>query len=343
MPVWTTSRRDGCSTGGGGTLSFGPRLKGVRRLWLMVGLIACVASFDAAVAAASDPIIGAWLPVDVDDAARGLLGDGSRYVQTRGDDGSVRVIDTVTGKRRRLAVPPCDNGASQARALGDGVLVWECASLVALGGHVLVVDDLATGRRILPGGLRAFKALERQSHDGSLFHVRSVGRHWIYLTRSGYHYSDDVLVAIDHDEIIYQPASRADVAIDPARASGKRRLCRGLRRSAGEMELGQLPFAVLTFHRPYAVSAGRIRSCAGAPTPPSNPLASALSDRWLTWASDRRLHLRSTASRATRATASRAAPARIRGIVLTDHFVYITSGRHPKARVFRARIHRASL
>ncbi len=305
----------------------------------MVGLIACVASFDAAVAAASTPTIGAWQPVD--DAARGLLADGTRYVQTRADDGSVRVIDTVTGKRRRLAVPPCDNGASQARALGDGVLVWECASLVALGGHVLVVDDLATGRRILPGGLRAFKALEMQSADGSSFHVRSVGRQWIYLTRTGYHYSDDVLVAIDRDEIIYRPASRADVAVDPSRASGKRRLCRGVRRSAGDLELGQLPFAVLTFHRPYALTTmGRVRSCAGAPAPPTTPLVSALSGRWLSWASDRRLHLRSTASRAT---SSRAVPARIRQIVLTDGFVYVATGRVLKARVYRARIHRASL
>jgi len=49
----------------------------------------------------------------------------------------------------------------------------------------------------MPPGLAQVQVLEAQSHDGARFQVASVGRNWIYLTRSGYHYADHLLVALD--------------------------------------------------------------------------------------------------------------------------------------------------
>jgi hypothetical protein len=221
----------------------------------------------AAAAASTAPArltLGAWHAVS--DAERGLFSDGDRYVVTRSRAGVDRVRDTVTGRSRRLVAPPCDNGRSIARAVGSGTLVWECASVVALGGHVVIVEDLASGRQYLPAGFAPFQALDRQSHDGSRFHVDSVGATWIYLTRSGYHFADDVLVGLVRPEVAYNPGQRADLAVDPDRADGSRRLCAGIRRPAGQIELGERPFGGLRYHRPYAITGnGTLRACSGAP------------------------------------------------------------------------------
>jgi hypothetical protein len=300
---------------------------------LAVAVVAGLLLRADASAAAQRLTIGGWRTVS--GAERRLLTD-DRYVVTRSRAGTVRMLDTATGSGRRLASPPCDSGPALPSAVGGGMLVWECASLVALGGHLLVVDDLARGRRFIPEGLAQFQAIESHSSDGSRFHVLSAGRHWIYLGRSGYHYSDDVLVGLAGAHILHQPARRADVAVDPDQLSGTRRLCAGIRRRGGAVELGQPPFGSLDYHRPYAIAGrGRVRRCAGAPSIPRGPLVCALSDRYLSWATDRLLRIRPTAGSAT---ARRHAPSAVRAIALTRRFVYVTTGSAPHTRVHRARM-----
>jgi hypothetical protein len=287
---------------------------------------------DASVAA-QRLTIGDWQTVT--GAGRRLLTD-DRYVVTRSEAGLVRTLDTATGIGRVLASPPCDNGPSLPSAAGSGMLVWECASLVALGGHTLVVDDLARGRRFIPKGLAQFQALETRSADASLFHVRSAGRHWTYLTRIGYHYGDDVLVGLDRAQVLYLPARRADLTVDPDQLSGTRSLCAGIRRRSGDVEVGQTPFDPLDYHRPYAITgSGRLQRCAGAPSIPGGQMVAALSDRYLSWATGRLVRIRSTT---TGRTARRDAPSTVTDIALTRRFAYITTRSGSHTRVYRARI-----
>jgi hypothetical protein len=234
----------------------------------------------------------------------------------------VRAIDTVTERRRHLEAPPCDSGRSQPSAMGSGMLVWECGGFVASGRHTLVVDDLARGRRFVPPGVAEFQALEDASSDGSIFQVRLAGRHWIYLTRSGYHYGDDVLVGLDGPQVVYQPAQRADLAIDPDRTSGTRHLCGGIRRPSGSSELGEMTYGFVDYRRPYAiVGFGRVRACTGAPAAPRERVV-ALSDTALSWATGNLLRIRPARSgRTTR----RRAPGAVRDIALTRRFVYVTT------------------
>jgi hypothetical protein len=211
--------------------------------------------------------------------------------------------------------------------------------LVALGGHVLVVDDLASGRRFIPQGLAQFQAFEPTSADGSRFHVLSAGRYWIYLTRIGYHFGDDVLVGFDRAQILHLPARRADVTVDPDQPSGTRRLCAGIRRRSGDVEVGQLPFESLDYHHPYAITgAGRIQRCAGAPSIPRGQPVAALSDRYVSWATDRLVRIRSTT---TGRTARRNAPSTVTHIALTRRFAYVTTGSGSHTRVYRARMRTA--
>jgi hypothetical protein len=284
-------------------------------------------------AAAQRLTIGDWRAVS---GAEGRVLTDDRYVVTRSDAGLVQMLDTATGIGRVLASPPCDNGPSLPSAVGSGMLVWECASLVALGGHVLVVDDLASGRRFIPQGLAQFQAFETTSADASRFHVLSAGRYWVYLTRIGYHFGDDVLVGFDRAPILHLPAQRADVTVDPDQPSGSRRLCAGIRRRSGDVEIGQLPFESLDYHRPYAItSAGRVRRCTGAPSIPRGQGVAALTARYLSWATDGFVRVRSTAGGRT---ARRAAPGTVRHIALTRRFVYITTGSGSHVRVYRARM-----
>lgn len=305
----------------------------VRAISLVAALVAGLLLPPAVSAAPQQLAIGQWRAVS--GAERLLLSD-DRYVVTRSRAGVVRVLDTVSGSGRRLASPPCDNGPALPGAIGSALLVWECASLVDAGGHILVVDDLARRRRFIPAGVVQLQKLEMQGADGSRFHVRSVGHHWIYLTRSGYHYSDDVLVGLAAAQIVHRPAQSPDVTVDPARASGTRRLCTGIRRGSGDIELGSLPFDVVDYHRPYAItSSGRLQRCAGAPSVPTGRLVASLSETYLGWATGRLLHIRATpGALATR----RRAPGSVRSVVLTRRFVYITTGIGIQRRVFRAPI-----
>jgi hypothetical protein len=282
--------------------------------------LVALAAAAAAPAATSAAAPADWRPVG--NAGRGLLSDGDRYVVTLSRSRVVRVVDTVTARRRRLEAPPCDAGRSEPSALGSGMLVWECGSFVGSGRHTLVVDDLATGRRFVPPALAQFQALEEPSSDGSIFRVRLVGRHWIYLTRSGYHYADDVLVGLDRPQVVYQPAERADLAIDPDRAGGTRRLCDGVRRPSGSSELGEMTYGFVDYHRPYAIIGfGRVRACTGAPAAPRGRVV-ALSDTAISWAGGSLLRIRPTTSGRTM---RRRAPGVVREIALTRHFVYVTT------------------
>jgi hypothetical protein len=304
-----------------------------RAISLVTALVAGLLLAPAVSAAPQRLAIGQWRAVS--GAERLLLSD-DQYVVTRSGAGVVRVLDIASGSGRRLASPPCDNGPALPRAIGSALLVWECASLVDAGGHILVVDDLANRRRFIPAGAAQLQKLEMQSADGSRFHVRSVGDHWIYLTRSGYHYSDDVLVGLAATQIVHQPAQSADVTVDPARPSGTRRLCAGIRRGSGDIELGGLPFDVVDYHRPYAItSSGRLQRCAGAPPVPTGRLVAALSDTHLGWATGRLLYIRATTSAPT---TRRRAPGNVRSVALTRRFVYITTGSGIHRRVFRAPI-----
>jgi len=299
---------------------------------LVVTVVAGLLLWADASAAAQRLTIGDWRAVT--GAERRLLTD-DRYVVTRSHAGLVRMLDTATGIGRVLASPPCDNGSSLPSAVGSGMLVWECAGL-ARGGHMLVVDDLASGRRFIPQGLAQFQAFETRSADASLFHVLSAGRYWIYLTRIGYHFGDDVLVGFDRAQILHLPARRADATVDPDQLSGTRRLCAGIRRRSGDVEVGQLPFESLDYHRPYAItSAGRVRRCTGAPWVPRGQRVAALSDRYLAWATDRLVRVRSTT---TGRMARRTAPGIVGHIALTRRFVYVTTGSASHVRVYRARM-----
>lgn len=305
-----------------------------RAISLVAAVVAGLVLPPGVSAAPQRLVIGEWQTVS--GAERLLLSD-DRYVVTRSRTGVVRVLDTATGNGRRLASPPCDSGPALPGAIGGAMLVWECASLVAAGGPLIVVDDLRSRRRFVPAGVAQFQKLEMQGADGSRFHVHSVGRHWIYLTRRGYHYSDDLLVGLASMQAVHRPAQRADVAVDPERPSGTRRLCSGIRRRAGELDIGQLPFAIVDYHRPYAItSTGRLQRCAGAPPVPAGGIAPALSDRYLAWASDRLLRIRPTTGSIT---TRRRAPGTVRSIALTRRFVYITTGTGARTRVCRARIH----
>jgi hypothetical protein len=303
-----------------------------RSLAFVAAVVGGLLVLAAPSAAAQRLTIGEWRSVS--GAERRLLTD-DRYVVTRSRERIVRMLDTATGSGHRLASPKCDNGPSLPTALGSGMLVWECASLVAAGGHLLVVDDLASGRRFIPPGVAQLQALEMRSADGARFGVRSAGQHWIYLTRVGYHYSDDVLVGLSGPQVLYQPAQRADVTVDPDQPSGTRRLCTGVRRRSGDLELGQLAYGALRYHRPYAITdTGRVLRCAGARQVPSGQLVTALSDRYLSWATDRLVRIRpTTGSR----TARRKAPSPVRAIALTNRFVYITTRSGTRTRVYRAR------
>jgi hypothetical protein len=300
---------------------------------LVVVLVAGVLLRADPSAAAPRLAIGDWRAVA--GAERALLTD-DRYVVTRSRAGIVQALNTTRNVGRDLASPPCDNGPALPRALGDGVLVWECASLVALGGHTLVVDDLVHRRRFVPEGLARLQALERQSADASQFHVVSAGRYWIYLTRRGSHSGDDVLVGLSGGEILYQPGQRDDVAVDPGEPSGTRGLCAGIRRPRGDSELGELAFGSLSYHDPYALSAtGGLQRCDGAPPVPGGRPIFALSDGYLGWATGRALRLRPTTGRGT---LRRDAPATVHGIALTRRFVYVSTGPATRPRVYRARI-----
>ena len=162
----------------------------------------------------------------------------------------------------------------------------------------------------------------------------SVGRHWIYLTRHGYHFADDILVALSGAQLAPAPANAADITVDPDRATGTRRLCAGIRRPIGFSELGELPFGVVDYHRPYAlVGSGRLRRCTGAPAVPRGAILAALSDDHLSWATGRLLRVRSTAARRT---VRRTAPRSVRLIALTRRFVYIQAGTGRDRRTYRA-------
>jgi hypothetical protein len=97
-----------------------------------------------------------------------------------------------------------------------------------------------------------------------------------------------------------------------------------------------MPFAPFEYHRPYAVGrSGRVLACAGAAPPPTGQQATALSERYLSWANGSLLQIRSTIAGPS---GRRRAPAKVRSIALTRRFVYVTAGSGTSPRAHRARL-----
>lgn len=296
-----------------------------------IGLTSILAALLCVPAAAhAKPLkIGGWERVA--GAERTLLTDGERYVVARSAGQVVRLHDTVRDERRTLKPPACDNGPALpvvASPGGGGGLVWDCASVVALGGHTLYGQNLTSGLQFVPPGMAEFRKIENQSADGSRFRARLVGLRWIYAIRSGYHYADDVLIGIRAPRAIHNPASAADVAVAPGIDAGTAELCAGIRRTPGDIELGRLAFGPIRYDKPFGISlsqsVARVRVCDDAPQEaPTGRVLSALGSGRLAWAEGREVRvLRSTASGVGR----RRAPGRISGLALTRGFVYARAG-----------------
>jgi hypothetical protein len=173
-----------------------------------------------------------------------------------------------------------------------------------------------------------FRTIENQSADGARFRARLVGMRWIYAIRSGYHYADDVLIGIRAPRTIHNPATAADVAVAPNTDAGTVKLCAGIRRTPGDIELGRLPFGPMRYEKPLGLSlsqsVARVRVCDGAPTKaPTGRVLSAVGAGRLAWVKGREVRiLRTTASGVGR----RRAPGRISGLGLTRGFVYVRAG-----------------
>jgi hypothetical protein len=304
---------------------------------LSVATRICLAFMSAALlgvpaAAQAKPLkIGGWERVA--GAERTLLTDGERYVVTRSAGRVVRLRDlgSTNDARRTLKSPACDTGPALpvvATPAGGGGLVWDCASVVALGGHTFYGQNLTTGRQFVPPGMAEFRTIESQSADGARFRAQLVGLRWIYAIRSGYHYADDVLIGLRAPQAIYNPAKAPDVAVAPGIAAGTRKLCAGIRRTPGHIELGRLAFGPIRYDKPFAISlsqsVARVRVCDGGPhEAPTGRVLSTVGSGRLAWAQGREVRiLRSTASGIGR----RRAPGRITGLALTRGFVYARAG-----------------
>jgi hypothetical protein len=258
----------------------------------------------------------------VGGAGRGLLSDGARYVVTHSRSRVVRVVDTVTERRRRLETPLCDAGRSEPSALGSGMLVWECGGFVGSARHTLVVDGSGNRPALRPARPRPVSSAGG-AKLGRVDLPGAVGRQALDLPHAQrLPLRRRLLVGLDGPQVVYQPAERADRAIDPDRADGTRRLCDGIRRPSGASELGEMTHGFVDYHRPYAIIAfGRVRACNGAPAAPRERVV-ALSDAALGWARGSVLRIRPTTSGRTM---RRRAPGVVREIALTRHFVYVTT------------------
>lgn len=297
---------------------------------IRLGLACLLAALLAPAAAHAKPLkIGDW--ESVAGAERTLLADGERYVVTRSAGGVVRMHDTVKDERRTLKPPACDNGPALpvvATPGGGGGLVWDCASVVALGGHTFYGQNLTTGLQFIPPGMAEFRKIENNSADGARFRARLVGLRWIYAIRSGYHYAGDVLIGIRAPRAIHNPADATDVAVAPSIDAGTVQLCAGIRRTPGNIELGRLPFGPIRYDKPFGISlsqsVGRVRVCDGGPQEaPTGRVLSAVGSGRLAWAQGRDVRiLRSTAAGVGR----RRAPGAITRLALTRGFVYARAG-----------------
>jgi hypothetical protein len=194
--------------------------------------------------------------------------------------------------------------------VGGGYVAWQCQTGME-GSALIWMQDLRTNRRFIAAGTPALwqDEIDHDGADGSVFTLISVGRHWLYAIRTGYHYTQDALIGIDTPRTIFAAAdSRPRDVVAPDRAHGTRPLCRGIKRKPGIIDagIGELPYEPLLFDRPFAIDpynhqAQPIQACADTPAPPSrDPVSFAqLGGQLLTWAQGSTVYVRTYASRAT--------------------------------------------
>jgi hypothetical protein len=285
------------------------------------------------VAAPRGPQIGAWHRMK-DPGALGLQSDGSRYVVTLVDRRGIEIHDSVTNRDRAFAYPPCTypegthDPQPPRHGLGRGLVAWQCT----YPQHAAIwVDRIRSARRTLAAGLAGMWQHEIGSADGGTFTLASVGRHWVYAIRNGYHYTDDILVSLDEARVVLRPADRADATVDPDAPAGVVELCAGIRRSPGILDIGAPAFLPLQYAAPYGVltpdartfasTIGRLRRCAGAPAVHSAGADVQLGGGLITWAGSDRAYAQSAA---TGRRSSRRAPGSLLSVAHTRDTVYVT-------------------
>jgi len=127
---------------------------------------------------------------------------------------------------------------------------------------------------------------------------------------------------------------RADVAVDPDQPSAARRLGAAIRRPAGHLDLGEMPFRPLEHHRPYAVNrSGRVLAGAGAGAPRGGQGAGSAQRQVPELGHGSLLRIRSTTARRT---GRRRAPGKVRSIASARRFVYVTTGSGAWPRAYGA-------
>lgn len=291
---------------------------GVALLVLLAGLIGVDPAGARAATPPPPPRLGPFraLPAEIVTA---VATDGERFAVAGLADGATRILDTQRGTSRDVATPSCVNPLMPTMGqvdrplvmVGGGYVVWQCQTAVE-GSQLIWVQNLRSNRRFIAAGTSALwqdEIYHDFSADASAFTLISVGRHWLYAIRTGYHYTQDALIGIDTPRTIFAAAdNRPRDVVAPDRLHGSRPLCRGINRAAAIFEPATEDIAhePLLFDRPFAIDpynhqAHPIQACAGTPAPPSHePVSFAqLGGRLLTWAQGSTIYVRTYASRAT--------------------------------------------
>jgi hypothetical protein len=264
--------------------------------------------------AAGAPRIGAFRTLP--RLAGPVQTDGSRYGVALLRDGATRIFDTLLGRTRDVPTPSCVNPLAPDRTdraprtlVGGGYVVWQCKTFV-LGGQLIWMQSLRGGAPFMPAGMAPFWQYEigHDGADGSTFDLVAAGREWLYLIRTGYHYTQDALVGVHIPRITPGPADDPRVVLALDRRHGTRPLCRGIRRKPGILDAGiqELAYEPLLFDRPFAVNpyvheSRPMQACGGTTAPPlSTPVdVPQAGGGLLTWARDGRVYVRTYRSRAT--------------------------------------------
>jgi hypothetical protein len=317
----------------------------------LLGLVAAAAAAPAPASAATHGLrIGPWHRI-ADPGTSTVVTDGSRYVVTLLNKRGIDVHDSLRNSDRALALPPCIYPGGQPDlqprfVLGAGLVAWQCTYPERAA---VWVDDIRLGTRTLAGGLAGVWQNEIGTADGGTFTLASIGRHWVYLIRDGYHYTDDILAGLHDTRVIVRPAQHADEAVDPDAATGVVRLCSGIRRPPGDLDIGLLPFLPLQYEAPYGVltrdsrtftsTVGGLRRCAGAHAAPTVGWDVQLGGGLFSWGRPDRADVQSTV---TGARASRHVPGSFVAAAHTRHALYVTVTPPGKPdgprRYYRARI-----
>jgi hypothetical protein len=293
-------------------------MRGVIRVAFLVVLAWLTVTSPASASTAATPRrLGAFraLPAEI---VTTVATDGERFAVAGLADGATRILDTRRGTSRDVATPPCVNPmmpmGQVGRPLvlvGGGYVAWQCQTGVE-GSQLIWMQDLRTNTRFIAAGIPSFwqdEIYHDLSADGSAFTLISVGRHWLYAIRTGYHYTQDALIGISTPRTIFAAADNnpRDV-VAPDRAHGTRPLCRDINRPAAinEPPTEDIAHEPLLFDRPFAIDpynhqAHPIQACANTPAPPSRePVSFAqLGGQLLTWAQGSTIYVRTYASRAT--------------------------------------------